>query len=141
MKKKPLLVLALAAAAGMQASAQSGGEVNIICSGQAPWCSMIAVTFEKSQGIKVNMTPKGSGEAVAQLMAERANPKTDVFFGGTGDPHLVAAEQNLTQEYKSPLLPKLYDWAQKQAAQSGYKTVGIYSGPLGFGYNLSLIHI
>jgi len=57
---------------------------------------MIAVTFEKSQGIKVNMTLKGSGEAVAQLMAEKANPKTDIFFGGTGDPHLVAAEQNLT---------------------------------------------
>ena len=36
-------------------------EVNIICSAQAAWCSMIAVTFEKSQGIKVNMTAKGSG--------------------------------------------------------------------------------
>ncbi len=139
MKKNQLLVLALMSAAGMQAAAQSGGEVNIICSGQAPWCSMVAVTFEKSQGIKVNMTLKGSGEAVAQLMAERANPKTDIFFGGTGDPHLVAAEQNLTQEYKSTMLPKLYDWAQKQAAQSGYKTVGIYSGPLGFGYNTELL--
>src|SRR3990167_8623387 len=115
MKKNQLLVLALTAAAGMQASAPSGGEGKIICSGQAPWCSMVAVTFEKSQGIKVNMTLKGSGEAVAQLMAERANPKTDIFFGGTADPHLVAA------------------------AQSGYKTVGIYSGPLGFGYNTELL--
>src|SRR5574343_920124 len=110
-------------------------EVNIICSAQAAWCSMIAVTFEKSQGIKVNMTAKGSGEALAQLTAEKANPKTDIWFGGTGDPHLQAAEQNLSLEYKSPTLPQLHDWAQKQAAQSGYRTVGIYSGPLGFGYN------
>jgi ABC-type thiamine transport system substrate-binding protein len=89
------------------ATAQSG-EVNVICSAQAAWCSMIAVTFEKSQGVKVNMTLKGSGEAIAQILAEKANPKTDVWFGGTGDPHLQAAEQNLTLEYKSPTLPKLH---------------------------------
>ncbi len=123
----------------LPAHAQQQREVNIICSVQAPWCSMIATTFERSQSIKVNMTAKGSGEALAQLAAERANPKTDIWFGGTGDPHLQAAEQNLTLEYKSPTLPKLHDWAQKQAQQSGYKTVGIYSGPLGFGYNPELL--
>jgi iron(III) transport system substrate-binding protein len=106
---------------------------------QAAWCNIIAVTFERSQGIKVNMTAKGSGEALAQLVAERANPKTDVWFGGTGDPHLQAAEQNLTLEYRSPTLPQLHDWAQKQAAQSRYRTVGIYSGPLGFGYNPEIL--
>jgi iron(III) transport system substrate-binding protein len=82
---------------------------------------------------------KGSGEALAQLIAEKDNPKTDVWFGGTGDPHLQAAEQGLTLEYKSPTLPQLHDWAQQQAKQSGYKTVGIYSGPLGFGYNPELL--
>ena len=130
--------LPLAAVLATTAHAQNR-EVNIICSVQAAWCSMIAVTFEKSQGIKVNMTAKGSGEALAQLAAEKANPKTDIWFGGTGDPHLQAAEQNLTLEYKSPSLPQLHDWAQKQAAQAGYKTVGIYSGPLGFGYNTELL--
>lgn len=121
------------------AQAQASREVNIICSVQAAWCSMIATTFERSQGIKVNMTAKGSGEALAQIVAERANPKTDIWFGGTGDPHLQAAEQNLTLEYRSPTLPQLHDWAQKQAAQSKYRTVGIYSGPLGFGYNTELL--
>ena len=85
------------------------------------------------------MSLKGSGEALAQLVAERANPKTDVWFGGTGDPHLQAAEQGLSLEYKSPSLPQLHAWAQQQASQSAYKTVGIYSGPLGFGYNTELI--
>jgi iron(III) transport system substrate-binding protein len=121
------------------AQAQANREVNIICSVQAAWCSMIATTFERSQGIKVNMTAKGSGEALAQIVAERANPKTDIWFGGTGDPHLQAAEQNLTLEYRSPTLPQLHDWAQKQAVQSKYRTVGIYSGPLGFGYNTELL--
>lgn len=63
---------------------------------------MIQTVFARTTGIKVNMSLKGSGEALAQLNAERANPKTDVWFGGTGDPHLQAAEQGLTQEYKSP---------------------------------------
>ena len=137
MRKMTRVALPLLLVTAHVAHAQSG-EFNVICSAQAAWCNILAVTFERSQGVKVNMTLKGSGEAIAQIMAERANPKTDLWFGGTGDPHLQAAEQGLTQEYKSPMLPKLHDWAQKQAAQSGYRTVGIYSGPLGFGYNTEL---
>ena len=121
------------------AQAQDSGQINVICSVQAEWCNMIQTVFAKTTGIKVNMSLKGSGEALAQLIAERANPKTDVWFGGTGDPHLQAAEQGLSMEYKSPSLPQLQTWAQQQASQSGYKTVGIYSGPLGFGYNTELM--
>ena len=82
------------------ASAQSHGQVNVICSVQADWCNMIQTVFARSTGIKVNMSLKGSGEALAQLIAEKANPKTDVWFGGTGDPHLQAAEQDLTVPYQ-----------------------------------------
>lgn len=138
MKKATFLAAPLLLALGLPALAQDK-EVNIICSAQADWCNLMQTTFSKTSGIKVNMTLKGSGEALAQVVAERANPKTDLWFGGTGDPHLLAAEQNLTLEYKSVALPQLHDWAQKQAAQSGYKTVGVYSGPLGFGYNTELL--
>lgn len=134
----PLFVtLALAGTAPVHA--QDAGQLNVICSVQAEWCNMIQTVFAKTTGIKVNMSLKGSGEALAQLIAERANPKTDVWFGGTGDPHLQAAELGLTAEYKSPALGQLHGWAQQQAQQSGFKTVGIYSGPLGFGYNTELI--
>ncbi len=100
---------------------------------------MMGTVYAKTTGVKINISMKGSGEALAQLIAEKENPKTDIWFGGTGDPHLQAAEQNLSLEYKSPALTQLYPWAQDQAKQSGYKTVGIYSGPLGFGYNSELI--
>jgi iron(III) transport system substrate-binding protein len=129
---------AVLAAAGA-AQAQDAGQVNIICSVQAEWCNMIQTVFAKTTGIKVNMSLKGSGEALAQLIAEKANPKTDLWFGGTGDPHLQAAEQGLSLEYKSPALNQLHGWAQQQAVQSQYRTVGIYSGPLGFGYNPELL--
>ena len=133
------LIAALAALATTAALAQDAGQINVLCSVQAEWCNMIQTVFAKSTGIKVNMSLKGSGEALAQLIAERANPKTDVWFGGTGDPHLQAAEQDLSLEYKSPSLPQLHTWAQQQATQSKYRTVGIYSGPLGFGYNTELM--
>ena len=136
---KKLVAAAAATCAFVPAAMAQQGQVNVICSVQADWCNMIQTVFAKTTGIKVNMSLKGSGEALAQLIAEKANPKTDVWFGGTGDPHLQAAESDLTVEYKSAALPQLHAWAQQQAEQSHYKTVGIYSGPLGFGYNTELL--
>ena len=134
--KKQLAAIALAT---LSLGAMAQGQVNIICSVQAEWCNMIGTVYGKTTGAKVNISMKGSGEALAQLIAEKDNPKTDIWFGGTGDPHLQAAEQNLTLEYKSPTYAQLYPWAQAQADQSKFKTVGIYSGPLGFGYNTELM--
>jgi iron(III) transport system substrate-binding protein len=125
--------------AGLASMAHAQGQVNIICSVQAEWCSLMSTVYAKTTGVKVNMTAKGSGEALAQLNAEKANPKTDIWYGGTGDPHLQAAEQGLSLEYQSPQLSALYPWAQKQAADSKFRTVGIYLGPLGFGYNTELL--
>ena len=135
MKKQLVLGIFLAGASTFVSAQQ----VNVICSVQADWCNMIATVYARTTGVKINMALKGSGEALAQLIAEKDNPKTDIWFGGTGDPHLQAAEQGLTLEYKSPNLAQLYPWAQQQAQQAGYKTVGIYMGPLGFGYNTELI--
>ncbi len=137
--KFKLLFSVVAVVAAFGASHAQAQSVNIICSVQADWCDMIRTVYAKSSGIKVNIVQKGSGEALAQLNAERANPKTDIWFGGTGDPHLQAAEQGLTMVYKSASVKQLYPWAQKQASDSGFKTVGIYLGPLGFGYNTELL--
>ncbi|MFO1246042.1 MAG: ABC transporter substrate-binding protein [Ramlibacter sp.] len=134
--KRMLTGVALAVSA-LGAAAQ--GQVNIICSVQAEWCNLMATVYSRTTGTKVNMTAKGSGEALAQLNAEKANPKTDIWFGGTGDPHLQAAEQGLTLEYKSEQIKDLHPWAQKQAADSKYRTVGVYLGPLGFGFNNELL--
>ena len=141
--KKQIIVASIALAFGLihtATFAQSAtSTVNVICSVQAEWCNLISTVYAKTTGVKINMSLKGSGEALAQIIAERENPKTDVWFGGTGDPHLQAAEQNLTLEYQSAVMPQLQGWAQQQAQQSKFKTVGIYSGPLGFGYNTEIL--
>src|SRR5207244_11523203 len=115
------------------------GSLNVYCSVQLEWCQTIANEFTRQSGIKVAITNKGSGEVFAQIKAEAANPKADVWFGGTGDPHLQAAEEGLTTPYKSPNLAQLHPWAVKQAEQSGHRTVGIYMGALGFSFNTELL--
>ena len=89
----------------------------------------MARSFEDATGINVNMTRKSSGETFAQIRAEASNPKGDVWWGGTGDPHLQAAEEGLTAEYMSPMRDQLHPWAISQAESAGNKTIGIYSGP------------
>jgi iron(III) transport system substrate-binding protein len=134
--KKVLVTIALAATT-MAANAQ--GQLNVICSAAAEWCNLMGTVYARTSGVKVNMSLRGSGEALAQLIAEKENPKTDLWFGGTGDPHLQAAEQGLTLDYKSPLLAQLYPWARKQAEDAKYRTVGVYMSPLGFGFNTELL--
>ena len=122
----PALLFALPLAARAQ------GELVVYCTVQEEWCRPMVAAFEKKTGIKVLMTRKSAGEFYAQIKAEAANPRGDIWWGGTGDPHLQAAEEGLTQEYKSPMLSQLNDWAVRQAEQSHYRTVGIYMGALGY---------
>src|SRR4051812_31626791 len=137
--KRIYMVAALMLAAGAAPAFAQDNQVNVICSAAGDWCNMVQAAFAKSSGIKVNMLQKSTGEALAQILAERANPKTDLWFGGTGDPHMMAAEQDLTLEYRSKTLPHLYPWAQKEAELAKYHTVGLYLGALGFAYNTELL--
>ncbi len=130
---------ALTALVAAAPSAQAQGALTLYCSVQEELCRAIVTMFEKDTGIKVAMTRKSSGETYAQIKAEASNPKGDVWWGGTGDPHQQAAAEDLTVEYKSPKMGELYDWAVKQWEQTKGRTVGVYSGALGFGYNAKLL--
>lgn len=134
----------LAGAAGIfsiatTGAAQAQGALVMYCGVQEEWCRAMTTAFERETGIKVAMTRKSSGEIYAQVKAEGANPRADIWWGGTGDPHMQAAEEGLTVEYKSPKLAELQEWAVRQWEQSKNRTVGIYSGALGFGYNTELL--
>ena len=128
---------ALALLAGTAAA--KADKLTFYCSADEDWCQAMARGFEAETGIDVNMTRKSSGETFAQIKAEESNPRGDVWWGGTGDPHLQAAEEGLTQAYVSPMREELQDWAISQAASADDKTIGIYSGALGFGYNRDLL--
>jgi len=128
------IVPALAFATPLSAAAQ--GEVVVYCTVQEEWCRPMVAAFEKATGIKVLMTRKSSGEFYAQIKAEAANPRGDVWWGGTGDPHLQAAEEGLTEPYKSPRMGELQDWAVRQWEAAKGRTVGVYAGALGYSFNV-----
>ena len=134
-KRISALATVIAGALSLLAPAAQAQSLNLLCNATIDWCELMKNKFEAETGIKTAMTRRSSGESYAQVRAESANPKIDVWWAGTGDPHLQAAGEGLTEVYKSPTLAKLHPWAQKVAEASGYRTVGVYLGALGYAYN------
>ena len=135
LKAQSLLLPALMLAAGLSTPALSAEKLTYYCSAQEDWCQLMATGFEEATGISVSMTRKSSGETLAQIKAESSNPKGDIWWGGTGDPHLQAAEEGLSVAYDSPMRSEQHDWAIRQSEAANNQTMGIYSGALGYGYN------
>ncbi|MDR7420031.1 MAG: iron ABC transporter substrate-binding protein, partial [Armatimonadota bacterium] len=90
MKRVLLLGLALVFAMLGMAQAAPAGRVVVLCSPNVEWCDLIKAQFPRATGIQLDFVRLSSGEALARLRAEKANPVFDVWFGGTGDPHFVA---------------------------------------------------
>jgi iron(III) transport system substrate-binding protein len=135
MTRRFLRRILVSAVIALPVSGFAAEQLNLLCAADNDWCDMMRSTFQKETGIEVSMVRKSSGEIFAQIRAESSNPKTDIWWAGTGDPHLQAAAAGYLEEYKSPQLDKLHPWAQNQAKISGYRTVGVYMGLLGVGYN------
>ena len=106
--------LCLAGALSGAAFAQ-GQQLTALCSTDQGWCELAAKEFQVQTGIKVLQVHKATGEALAQLRAEAANPKTDIWWGGTGDPYLQAAEVGLLDAYRPAYLNDLHGWAVARA--------------------------
>ena len=81
---------------------------------------------------------KSTGETLAQIRAEAGNSKVDVWWGGTGDPHLIAAEEGLSQP-SGTNIDDLLGWAKNMSDISKGRTVGIYAGALGIAYNADIL--
>lgn len=129
-------VVVLAAFGLMSAAdANAAGKINVLCSADLEWCQLMKARFEKESGVQVSMIRKSAGESFAQIQAQARNPQVDVWWAGSGDAHLQAAFEGLTEEYRSPTLAQLQPWAQKFAEVAKYRTAGIYQGVLGIGYN------
>jgi len=116
------------------------GQLNLYCSSpNTAWCQGMAVGFEKATGTRVAVVQKATGEMFAQIKAEAANPKGDIWWAGAADAYLQAAEEGLLDEYRSPNVAQLYDWAQRITALSNGRVSGVYGGIIALGYNTELM--
>ena len=130
---------ALAFAAGSGPAQAQQGTVNAICSTDLSWCELAAKEFTRATGIKVLQSHKGTGEAAAQLRAEAANPKTGIWWGGTGDPFLQAADVGLLEPYRPAYINDLSTWSVRQYAMTQNMVGGFYTSAIGFGFNTELV--
>jgi iron(III) transport system substrate-binding protein len=118
---------------------QAQGTVNVICSTDQAWCDLAASEFQKETGVKVQQMRRATGEALAQLRAEASNPKTDMWWGGTGDPFFQAAEVGLLEPYRPAYINDLYGWSVRQYAMTQNMVGGFYTSAIGLGWNTEVL--
>ena len=133
------LARAVALLAAIAAFPVAAGPLVVYCTHDPDACEVAAQTFTRETGIEVAMLRKPTGEVYAQIRAERENPKSDVWYGGTFDSFLQGAAEGLFAPYRSPRLAELHPWARRQAEATGYRAVAIYRIVLGFGTNTSVL--
>lgn len=131
-----IVALALLMASWGVAYAGPAGKVTVLCSPNPAWCDAVKAEFPKATGIQVDFVRLSSGEALARLRAERQNPSFDVWFGGTGDPHIVANEDGLTEFYR-PMAWSDLRAEFREAVASRY--IPLYAGILGWALNERLL--
>lgn len=130
------LILTLMLTALGIAYAAPAGRVTVLCSPNPAWCDAIKAEFPRATGIALDYVRLSSGEALARMRAERANPTFDVWFGGTGDPHIVANEEGITEFYR----PRAWSDLRSELREAvGTKYIPLYAGILGWALNERLL--
>ncbi|MCP4374753.1 MAG: ABC transporter substrate-binding protein [bacterium] len=98
---------------------------------------VLAQGFEDATGVKVDWIRMSSGETLARLRAEKENAQADVWWGGTLDPHSIAALEGLTENY----CPSIYDELDPRFRDplGDCMVIGVYVGILGLSANEGLL--
>lgn len=128
-KRLAIALLATAALLATQAQAQ---RVNLLCSPDLAWCEALGPAFKAATGIDLEFQRLSSNDGLARLRAEAANPIFDAWFGGTGDPHLIAFREGLTEFYEPSVYGEIIDSLKEQV---GGTYIPLYAGALGFVVN------
>ncbi len=114
-------------------------EVTVLCNFEVDWCEALKAAYERTTGQKAVFIRRTDGESLAQIRAERANPRADVYHAAESASAKQLAAEGLLEAYKSPHIAELHEWAQRIAEENKYFQTPIYTGVLGFGYNTDLL--
>lgn len=140
MKRRSCVVLALLVLLSMIVGligcapvAPKDTEINVLCTPQEQWCQGMKQEFEAKYKITVNYVRMSSGEALARIQAEKANPTFDIWWGGPIDSFIAAKKDGLLEAYNSPNYKNLLDQAKYKDKDNTWS--GIYVGSLGFATN------
>ncbi len=137
MKKLLVVLLALIMVVGcMSAMAEEidwraleGGELNMYGGCDEPHVAAVAKAFEEKTGIKVNYIRMSGNDCYNRILEERENPQGDVWFGGTWDPYIAAANEGLLHEFTDCIHAP---YKSENFGVGEPYWFGIYSGYIGF---------
>jgi iron(III) transport system substrate-binding protein len=129
------LMLAIPIVLSGRLAAAPDNRVVVVCSPDPDWCELVKSEFSRT-GIQLEYLRLSAGEALARLRAERQNPTFDVWFGGTGDPHFVAAAEGVTEFYR----PKAWkDLRAELTRVTDGSYIPLYTGLHGLAVNDALL--
>lgn len=94
-----LLLISLVPAVGPAAEAPV---VNVYSIWPEAYAAPIFDQFTKETGIQVKWIRQSSGQILAKVIAEKANPQADVMFGGPAETHVAAVQAGVLEPYTSP---------------------------------------
>lgn len=91
--------------------------------------------FEKETGIDVQWVRMSSGEVLARIEAEAANPQASMWHAGSNTSHINAASKGLLEPYKPNTDFELIDILHAE----DWAWTGFYTGAIGFVSNVNFL--
>jgi len=64
---------------GLMADSALAQEVIVLCNYEVDWCEAMKAAYEKTTGEKAAFIRRTDGESLAQIRAEKANPRADIY--------------------------------------------------------------
>ncbi len=111
------------------------GKLTVYCSMQNTACEKVTQQFSQQHNVQAQFVRLSSGAVLGKLKAEKDNPQADVWYGGTIEPHLQAAELGLLAAYRSPKQQEILPQFNQLMRKRGEFTSIIYLMEVGFGIN------
>ncbi len=125
-----VLAVSLAGAAGRGETGEQVNRVTAYTTLDEELARQVFNAFTSETGIQVDWVRLSTGEAVARMEAEAANPQASIWFGGVGIGHIEAQQKGLTRPYQSPAATM-----PRQFRDPDHYWHGIYAGMLAFASN------
>ena len=72
-------------------------EVTVLCNYEVDWCEAMKATYEKTTGQKAVFIRRTDGESLAQIRAEKANPRADVYHAAESASAKALAAEGLLE--------------------------------------------
>src|SRR5439155_24329053 len=96
-----LVAVGCGARTGASTGAERGtGTLTILGTPQEEYIQGMARAFEAETGVKTTYVRLSSGEALAKLKADQANPQFSVWWGGPADGYIAASNDRPIEPYK-----------------------------------------